>query len=247
MPKKQLGIALRVKSEQSYLQKKVVDIDDYSVSAKTERADGAAREVCIHVDATSVIEEDPSNSSILRSQELGSMTYTKVKRRAGKLDVLKLCFSQGPNLRYPLQPHELDYFLSNILASILTKEGADSIPVLLRAGSRGRLKVWAIPADSDFAYESSLNGALCEACYGCAAKELLTPGFESLLVEAAFNLKPKDYDFKLVSALFSALGELAQTIRSLETSTDAMKDYLSCLDAADKTDSDELSAGIIFE
>ncbi len=225
-PKKYLGITMPIKSEYSYLEKKVVDVEEFSVTAKSKRADGINKETIIHVDHSSIVEEDADTSNILRTQDISTLTGARVKRKTKAPDTLKLTFSQGPAFRYHLRSYELDYLLANVLSSVLSKEDVDAAPILLRENAPKKLRIIGIPPDADTTYEISLNRAIAEAC-GC--KDLMSETFESLLMEAALNVRPKDYDPKFVATLFGALGELAQTLRGLETDEEAKKEYAEFL------------------
>ena len=220
-----------IKTEYSYLEKKVTDVEEYSVTARTKRADGVIKETIIHVDTNSIVEEDADNSNILRTQEVASLTFAKIKRKGNKPDLLKLYFAQGPTLRYRLRAHELDYLLANVLSSVLSKEDSEQqVPLMFRDDANTRLKVNGIPSDADTTYEASLNRALGDAC---GAKELASESFAGLLMEAALNLKPRDYDGKFVAVLFGVLGELAQSLRALESDALCLKEYATCLNAGE--------------
>lgn len=212
IPLKSLGLNVAVRPEYSYLEKKIIDVEDYTILVAVRTADGTARDIRIHVDSNSVVEENVVNNKILRVKELSALFAIKVKREAIK-DKLKLYFQGDVTFRYEVKRSVLNYLLARIMSSILSKED-NQIPVIVRERAALQTRIQGMGADSDGTYESYMAKAIHDSY---SAEDLSAHSFDLLVLDAALNVSGKAHDARLVQTLFEAASKCAKELRRLET------------------------------
>jgi len=237
-PKKMIGINFPVKTEYTYNDKKIVNAESNSISTKFNRIDGITKEIRIHIDQNTIIEENVENSKILRSQEFSNLSCIEISLKSPILSQIKLFFEKGTQmLKYQLKSHECGFLISNIISTIFANissssdknkddENNNNFPIVLNENSKFKSrKIQGIQHDLDNLYTNSISKLITEIYNG--GDYLHSPILSDLILDASINtgLKNEIFDPKYVQVLFGILAEFSKELKSLEENETAMQEY----------------------
>ena len=225
IPQKSLGLSIPIRSEYSYIEKKIMDVEDYTIMASIKLANNSVKQIRIHVDSNSILEENIENNKILRVKELSSVYGIKVKRELTK-DYLKLYFQGGITFEYQAEKHILNYLLARIMSLIVSKED-NTMPIIVREKTILQKKIQG--ADTDGTYESNVVKNICEQS-NIESSNIL----DSLILDAALNIgKVQAYDAKFVQTLFEITSKYAKELKNLEEDEVCMAEYEKMIESSD--------------
>ena len=225
IPKKNVGISLAFKAEQSYTEEKLAEPEEFSVTAKLRKFGGVEKTVRLHVNTISFMEEDVKDGRVILKQALASLMFIKIKKETGGMNTLKLCLPHSVQYKCRLRTHELDFIVSSILHSLQTKDESDYyVPFIMLESAELSTKVYGLSGDVDSAFENSLKKEIEEAT---GQGELLDQRVKDLMFDAAFNanFKSSGFDGKFLALLFALLADLSQILLKLEKDPLALQSY----------------------
>ncbi len=224
MPKKHVGLTLEFKSEQNYVEDKLVEPEEFPVTAKLRKFGGLERTVRFHVNNTTFMEEDVKDGRVVLRQILTSIVFVSIKRKEGGMGVLKIRLPHNVKYKCCLKTYELDYVLSNILHSLQTRDETDcSLPYIMLEPTDMSIKVYGLNGEVDSIFENSLKKEIEEASSG----DILDPRVKDLMLDAAFNanFRSSGFDSKFLALLFALLVDLSQVLFGLEGDPAALRAY----------------------
>ncbi len=216
IPKKNVGVMLTFKTEQSYAEEKVAEAEEFAVTACVKKFGGLEKSVRLHVNTTAFLEEDVKDCRVILKQSLASIMFIKIKRKGAGMNTLKLGLPHRVEYRCRLPTHELDYIVSNILHSLQTRDESDYyVPFIMLEPAELSTKVYGLGGDVDSAFENSLKKELEQAT---AQGDILDPRVRDLMFDAAFNanFKSSGFDAKFLALLFALLADMSQILFKLE-------------------------------
>ena len=238
-----LKLELTFKGEESFLEKKIIEPNEFATPAKAIKL-GMNTDIDsrLHVDVNNLLEEDIKTMKIMKSQELSTLIGAKVVRHCSKTkdDVVKLNYPHLKSDNYKMRSQELDYLLSSLMYSAMTKDDLDNIPMIIMGPGSYKAKIYGLPIENEI-YEGSLVKEINDIVGALPDNEigLTDDRFASLILEAALNGKFRNQgtaEAKLVQNVFRLYQDYSVQIKKSEESPDIVTSYFAYLLNKDNSD-----------